>query len=164
MPQAPPDPTRLTRARAALDALVNRSAFLGPTLARLTLGLVFATTGWGKLHRLGDVTAFFAELGIPFAALQAPFVAGLELVGGVLLLVGLGVRWVGAPLAVTMAVALLTAKRSEIDGVVALAGLEEWAYLVMLLWLTLHGAGPLSVDALARRARRPRGMASPEPA
>ena len=38
---------------ASLDRLrrtADRVSFLGPTLARLTVGLVFIGTGWGKLH------------------------------------------------------------------------------------------------------------------
>jgi len=31
-------------------------------LARLTLGVTFAGTGWGKLQHLDKVTAFFTEL------------------------------------------------------------------------------------------------------
>ena len=32
-------------------------------LARLTVGLVFIGTGWGKLHSIPDVTAFFTLKG-----------------------------------------------------------------------------------------------------
>ena len=39
-----------------LRALGDKASFLGPALARLTVGLVFIGTGWGKLHSLADVT------------------------------------------------------------------------------------------------------------
>ena len=48
---------------------------------------------------------WFANLGFPFAQATARAIATLELVGGVLLLLGLGVHWVELPLAGKMVVA-----------------------------------------------------------
>jgi putative oxidoreductase len=138
-----------------LRALADRAAFLGPTLARLTVGLVFIGTGWGKLHSIPDVTSFFTDLHIPAPGFHARLVAGTEFFGGLLVLVGLGTRLVSLPLAFTMVIAILTAKRPNIDGLTTLVGFEEWSYLVMFLWIALAGAGPLSLDALIRRVRRP---------
>ena len=70
------------------------------------------------------------------------------------MLIGLGTRLVSLPLAFTMVIAILTAKRPNIDGLTTLVGFEEWSYLVMFLWIALAGAGPLSLDALIRRVRR----------
>jgi putative oxidoreductase len=139
-----------------LRALADRAAFLGPTLARLTVGLVFIGTGWGKLHSIPDVTSFFTDLHIPAPGFHARLVAGTEFFGGLLVLVGLGTRLVSLPLAFTMVIAILTAKRPNIDGVTTLVGFEEWSYLVMFLWIALAGAGPLSLDALIGRVRRRR--------
>ena len=83
--------------------------------------------------------------------------AGTEFFGGLLVLLGLGTRLVSLPLAFTMVVAILTAKRPNIDGLTTLVGFEEWSYLVMFIWIALAGAGPLSLDALIRRVRRLRG-------
>jgi putative oxidoreductase len=138
---------------ARLRALADKLAFLGPTLARLTVGLVFIGTGWGKLHSLGDVTDFFASLHIPAPGFNARLAAGTEFFGGILVLVGLGTRFASLPLAFTMVVAILTAKRGDITGVTALVGFEEWSYLVFFIWLALVGAGPLSLDRLASRLR-----------
>jgi putative oxidoreductase len=137
-----------------LRTFADRAAFLGPTLARLTVGLVFIGTGWGKLHSIPDITSFFTDLHIPAPGFNARLVAGTEFVGGLLILLGLGTRLVSLPLAFTMVVAILTAKRPNIDGITTLVGFEEWSYLVMFLWIALAGAGPLSLDALIRRLRR----------
>ena len=40
---------------ARLRTTGDKLAFVGPTLARLTVGLVFIGTGWGKPHSLSDV-------------------------------------------------------------------------------------------------------------
>jgi putative oxidoreductase len=138
----------LARIRARLHTLAQRLQFLGPTLARLTVGLVFIGTGWGKLHTLPDVTEYFASLHIPAPGLNAGLAASTEFFGGILVLVGLGTRLVTLPMALTMVVAILTAKRPELDGLTSLVGFEEWSYLVFFVWLAVAGAGPLSLDRL----------------
>ncbi len=141
---------------ALLDRLrrsADRIAFVGPTLARLTVGLVFIGTGWGKLHSLGDVTDFFASLHIPAPGFNARLAAATEFFGGIAVLAGLGTRLAALPLAFTMVVAILTAKRGDITGLTALVGFEEWSYLVFFVWLAVAGAGPLSIDALLSRRR-----------
>ena len=137
-----------------LRAFADKASFMGPTLARLTVGVVFVGTGWGKLHSLPDVTSFFTDLGIPFPAFNARLTAGTEFFGGLLVLLGLGTRLASLPLAFTMVIAILTAKRANIDGISALLGFEEWSYLVFFLWIALAGAGPLSLDALIARRRK----------
>ena len=67
------------------------------------------TTGWGKLHNIHKVIGFFTSLNIPAPALNAWFVSGLEFVGGILLIVGLGSRLLGFLLAFDMLVAYLAA-------------------------------------------------------
>ena len=131
----------------------DKASFVGPALARLTLGVVFIGTGWGKLHTLPQVTEFFASLHIPAPAFQARLAASTEFFGGILVLVGLATRLASLPLAFTMVVAILTAKRADIDGVGTLLGFEEWSYLVMFVWLAVAGAGALSLDALWLRIR-----------
>jgi putative oxidoreductase len=136
---------------ARMRAVADRLTFIGPALARLTLGLVFIGTGWGKLHALGDVTEFFASLHIPAPGFNARLASVTEFVGGILLLVGLGTRLAALPVATTMVVAIATAKRAELGGVTDLVGFDEWTYLVMCLGLAVAGPGPLSLDALVAR-------------
>ena len=153
-----------TREIAALRervlVVVRRLAFLGPTLARITVGIVFLQTGWGKLHDLPRVIDFFTELHIPLPEFQARLVACTEFVGGLAMLFGLGTRFAAVPLSVTMVVAICTAKRGDLEGISSLVGFEEWSYLVFFIWLALAGAGPISLDYLiARRLEQ----ANPKP-
>jgi putative oxidoreductase len=134
--------------RDRLHALARRLGPLGPALARLTVGLVFIGTGWGKLHTLPDVTDYFASLHIPAPGLNARVAAATEFFGGVLVLVGLCTRLAVLPMAFTMVIAIITAKRGDVHGLTDLVGLEEWSYLVFFLWLAVAGAGPLSLDRL----------------
>jgi len=122
--------------------------WLPPTLTRLVIGWVFLQSGWGKLHSLEKVTAFFTQLGIPAPAFQARLVACTELVCGALILVGLATRIATIPLMITMAVALMTALKSDIHGLSDLFGVSEFLYIALLAWLGVYGAGPLSLDRI----------------
>jgi putative oxidoreductase len=149
----------LDRLRALHDlllAVASRLAWLPPLAARVSVGLVFATAGWGKLQNLDRVIEFFRSLGIPAPGLQAPFVAATELSCGLLVLLGLATRFAALPLAITMAVAIRTALWDELEGFVDLLGREELLLMLLLVWLGVAGAGTVSLDAIA--ARRLRGV------
>ena len=133
-------------------ALGDKMSWLGPLLARVTVGWVFATTGWGKLHGLKKVIDYFADLGIPYPQIQAPFASANEFVCGVLVLLGLGTRIASIPLIVVMLVAIRTAQWENVDSTAALLGLLEWSYVAIFAWLAIAGPGPVSIDALVARA------------
>lgn len=132
---------------------LQRASFVGPLLARGTIGVAFIESGWGKVNNLEKVTAFFTELGIPAPAFQATFVSWVELVCGTLVLIGLATRLAAVPLICTMIVALITAKAEDIGSVGDLVGMIEFTYIALLAWLVVAGPGLLSLDHLiARRA------------
>lgn len=150
--------------RTRLLALTDRLAFLAPLLIRVTVGVVFIVTGWGKLQTLDDVAEFFASLHIPLPALNAHVASATEFFGGILILVGLGARLVALPMAFTMLVAIITAKLGNVEGFTDFLELEEWSYLVMFLVIALRGPGGFSLDALlARRFPRDVGKAETAP-
>lgn len=139
------------RVSAVIDRMQRRLAWLPPTAARITVGWVFIESGWGKLHNLEGVVKFFTDLGIPAPHLQAPFIAGIEFLGGALLVLGLATRFAALPLVGVMTVAILTALRDQIGSLSDLFGLAEFCYVVILSGLAVFGAGPLSLDARLRR-------------
>jgi putative oxidoreductase len=141
------------------DRVGTALAWLSPTLARLTVGLVFFQSGWGKLHDLGKVTDYFTQLGLPAPGFQASLASTAEFVCGGLVLVGFATRFAAVPLIVTMCVAIRTALWDQVDGLGSLVGLTEFAYIVLLVWLGTNGAGPLSLDALVGRVSQ-RGPAA----
>ena len=138
-------------ARAFILKTADTLSWIPLTVSRLTIGWVFVQSGWGKLHNLPKVIEYFASLGIPAPQLQAPFVAGVELVGGLLILAGLFTRVAAIPLAATMVVALLTAKRPDISNASDLFGTVEFLYLLGLGFLAALGPGVLSLDAILVR-------------
>lgn len=126
----------------------SKTSFLPPLLARVIIGFIFVQAGWGKFRHLDRVVEFFTQLGIPAANIQAPFVAGVELVCGFLVLIGLATRLASVPLIVTMIVAILTTKMEDITGFGDLFATSEFLFVALLLWLVIAGAGRLSVDRI----------------
>lgn len=83
---------------------------LAPLLLRIYLAPIFILAGYGKLSGFDNTVYFFGEhLGLPFPTLMAALAGTTEFVGGWLLLIGLGTRWITLPLMMTMAVAAVTA-------------------------------------------------------
>jgi putative oxidoreductase len=125
-------------------------------IARIAMAGEFVPSGWGKLGNLQKLTAYFVTLGIPAPGLNAAASATTELVGGLLLLVGLGTRFAAAALTVVMTVAILTARLQDAHTIGDFFYLPEPAYIVIFLILISQGPGRISVDHLiaARRAAR----------
>jgi putative oxidoreductase len=118
----------------------------GITIVRFSTGLIFVVHGAQKFAGgLGGVTAFFAKIGIPAPGVMGPFVAILEIVGGVLLIVGLATRWISLLFVIEMLVTTLWVQiptrgwnASDLDR----------ALLASSLLLVLAGSGKASLDAI----------------
>src|SRR5260370_32544348 len=83
----------------------------GVAAVRVVMGLILLNAGWGKVASgLPTVASNFAKLGMPTPGVTGPFIALLELVGGALLLVGLGGRWVGQLFAIEFVLATFVVK------------------------------------------------------
>lgn len=128
--------------------------------ARLYWGWQFAVDGWGKLHNLGRVTEYFGTLGLPAPGPTALFISILELVGGLLLALGLGTRFIALLLAGNMTVAYITGDRealmsffSDPDKFIAAAPFSYWMASLIILFF---GPGQYSLDALIDRMRSSR--------
>ncbi|QOD03509.1 DoxX family protein [Pseudarthrobacter sp. BIM B-2242] len=118
------------------------------TILRVALGFLFAAHGFQKFNEwtIAGTQAAFTQMGVPAANLTAPLVAGLELVGGIALILGVLTRVVAALLAVNMIGALFLVHAAA--GVFADKGGYELVLLLgaAALALALTGAGRVSVD------------------
>jgi|SaaInlStandDraft_3_1057020.scaffolds.fasta_scaffold70530_2 putative oxidoreductase len=126
-----------------LSKICDKYKMYAPVVLRVVLGYLFAMHGYTKVvGGVENVAGFFTNIGIPLAPVMAYIVAYGELLGGVALILGLGVRHVGAFLAIVMTVALFKVKLAQ--------GFSEYAYDIMLLGASLSvmlsGAGPLSLS------------------
>ncbi len=138
----------MEKIRNLILGIAHKVSPFAPLLARISVGYIFIETGWGKLHNLEQITQFFTQLGIPAAHIQAPFVAAVELVCGVMVFLGLFTRVASVPLIGTMVVAIITAKRGDIAGLSDLFMLPEFLLIVIFFWLFAAGAGRFSLDQL----------------
>src|SRR5580692_41334 len=142
---------RFEAIRGRLLAALGRIRWLAPLLGRLAVGLLFVSTGWGKVHNIPKVTHFFQTLGIPAPGFHAILVGYSELICGSLLVVGLCTRLATIPLMVSMVVAILTAKLGDLHGIFDLVGFDEFTYLVVLAMIAVIGPGAVSLDRVLAR-------------
>jgi putative oxidoreductase len=140
--------------RRAVSAL---SLLQSPMLlaVRLYWGFQFAQTGWGKLHNLAKITGFFASLNIPFPAFNAPFISGLEFVGGILLMLGLASRPVALLLACNMLVAYWTADHEALVSIFSDPSkfyvADPYTFLFASAMILIFGAGFFALDSLGAK-------------
>jgi len=141
-----------------LRAVKALSSLQSPMLlaVRLYWGFQFAQTGWGKLHNLPKITGFFTSLNIPFPGFNAPFVSGLEFVGGILLMLGLFSRPIALLLACNMFVAYWTADHEALKSIFSDPGkfyiADPFTFLFASLIVLIFGAGFFALDTwIARR-------------
>jgi putative oxidoreductase len=127
---------------------------------RLYWGWQFFQAGLGKLTNIAKVVDFFTNLGIPFPALNAHFVASLECVGGALLFLGLGSRIITLPLTFNMLVAYITADREAFFSFFSDPGkfyaADPYTFLFAALLILIFGPGKISVDSAIGYLRRRR--------
>jgi putative oxidoreductase len=122
---------------------------------RVLFGAALFLAGKGKLANLDGVAAFFADLGIPAARANVMMVGGIEMIGGLLLILGLASRAVSLALVAVLGVALATAHSAEIGVVLSEPGVFIAAapvpYLIAVFIIVLAGPGKFAVDELIRK-------------
>jgi len=132
----------------------------GSLVARLAVAAIFIHGGWGKLGGLDGTAAYIASKGLPAPELGALFAALLELGGGLAIALGLGTRWAALALAIFLVPA--TAFFHNPVGLDGAAVQMQWIHVYKnlaiaggLLAFAAVGAGPLALEARARRPRQP---------
>ncbi|KAA0962235.1 MULTISPECIES: DoxX family protein [Microbacterium] len=135
----------------------SAAASLGLLVLRIVVGVIFAAHGAQKIfeYTIPGTIGSFEGMGIPFPEIAAPLVAFVELIGGILLALGLFTRPVGVILAVDMVVALF-AVHLPAGLWVGEGGYEFVAVLgAAALALAFSGAGRFSLDGAFLRGRAP---------
>lgn len=117
-------------------------------LARLTVAYGFYGPAMQKWSDISSVASWFGSLGIPFPTLNAYMVASMELLGVVLLTLGLFTRLISLPLIVVMVVAITTVHLAH-GFSAGDNGFEIPLYYMLFLALFASlGAGKFSLDHL----------------
>ncbi|MCW1968013.1 MAG: DoxX family protein [Anaerolineae bacterium] len=128
-----------------LSKTFGNNASIVPLLLRIGAGLTFLFAGIAKLN--APPVGFFGQIGIPAPEIMAPFIAILETVGGLMLLLGFGTRLAALLLACTMVVAILAAKMGGQQGLATLGLPNGWnavriEVMLLLACLALLFTGP----------------------
>jgi len=138
--------------RTLSGLLLESRAPAAVLLIRLLVGAVFLSEGIQKfLFPVALGVGRFTKIGIPAPEVMAPFVGVVEIVFGLLLIVGLLTRLATIPLLIDILVAIATTKIPMLshDGFWKMAheARTDYAMLLGLVFLLLVGAGPLAVDS-----------------
>ncbi|NOU90069.1 DoxX family membrane protein [Paenibacillus sp. LMG 31460] len=123
-------------------------------IMRVVIGIIFLSHGVAKLQMgLSNVDAWFSSIGIP--GFLAYVVAMLELVGGIMIIVGLFTRYVSALFVVMLIGAILTTKLSAgLLGDGQMPGYElDLGFMLVSLYLVVTEQSTLSVDRLIMNKR-----------
>ena len=165
-----------------LKKLAQSNAPAAAVLIRVAVGIVFLSEGLQKFlfaEALG--TGRFERIGIPSPEILAPFVGGVEILCGALILLGLLTRLAALTLVLNISVAILSTKIPILLGhgfwTFTLTKLPRYGLLAMLheartdlcmflggLYLVIVGAGKWSLDArIAREGNRQQNQKTPNP-
>ncbi|MBH5319503.1 DoxX family protein [Paenibacillus sp. GSMTC-2017] len=124
------------------------------TIMRVVLGVLFLAHGISKLQMgLGNVEGWFSSIGVP--GVLAYVVAVLELVGGIMLIIGFLTRYVSAAFVVMLIGAVFTAKLSAgLLGSNGSAGYEmDLTFMLIALYLIVADRSPVSLDHILFKKR-----------
>ena len=145
--------------------MAHRGAII---LIRILVGWVFLVEGILKFRLPQELgVGRFASIGIPDPHFTAPFVGGVEIVCGSLVMLGLLTRWACIPLLINIVVAILSTKipillgrplwhfavpnvkHYGIFGMLHEAR-TDFSMLLGLLFLLIVGPGSLALDSMRR--------------
>lgn len=115
---------------------------------RLILAYGFFNPAMMKIKDINSIAEWFKSINIPFPVLNAYLATGTEILGVILLTLGLFSRIISIPLIVTMIVAIVTVHWGN--------GFEAGEngfeiplyYIIMLFTLIVYGSGKISLDHL----------------
>lgn len=123
-------------------------------LIRLYWGWQFYDTGWGKLSHLSQAVENFGNMGAPAPHFTAPFIATLETVGGILLILGLASRLIALPMTINMIMAYVIADREALGSIISepdkFYNATPFTFLMASLLVLAFGPGLFSLDALIK--------------
>ena len=122
----------------------------GPFAGRILLALIFVISGYNKLVGFDGTVGYIASKGLPLPQLAAAAAIAIELIGGILLVIGWQTRW--AATAIFLFLIPTTLIFHPFWAVAAGKQMEMIQFMKNLcimggmLYVMAFGAGPLSVD------------------
>jgi putative oxidoreductase len=161
----PRSPRRTWPERVGLSPRVDKSIFtsLVLLLIRLGWGWELVESGYGHLTHIAQTVDAFKGWGVPYPELSVHISACTELIGGILIMLGLATRFISIPLIVNFITAYATASRDEFTHLFKqdpshIVDDSAFPFLVTSLLMLAFGAGMFSLDYLIVQLRRKRTL------
>lgn len=134
-----------------MNVLCDAVKTYGPLAGRIMLALIFVVSGWGKIGGFEGTVGYIASKGLPLPQLAAAAAIIVELVGGILLIIGWQAR--GAAAALFLFVILTTfifhtfwTVEPAQQSMQQIQFMKNIAIMGGMLYVMAFGAGPLSLD------------------
>ena len=130
---------------------LSRLASLAPLAVRLITGIIILAHGWQKLTEMGPGNfggQMLAGLGVPLPMFMGYVVTFIEIIGGILLIVGFLSRLAALLLTINLVVAILLVKVNVgfLSGSSGTGAELDLALIAGFLVILFAGPGRLSVD------------------
>ena len=123
----------------------------GPFAGRILLALIFVISGYNKLVGFDGTVGYIASKGLPLPQLAAAAAIAIELVGGVLLVIGWQARWAATAIFLFLIPTTLifhafwAAPAANLQ-METIQFMKNLSIMGGMLYAMAFGAGPLSVD------------------
>jgi putative oxidoreductase len=134
-----------------MSALCEVVKTWGPPAGRVLLALLFVISGLSKLSGFESTVGYIASKGLPLPQLAAAGAIAVELVGGILLVIGWQARWAAAAIFLFLIpTTLMFHAFWTVEGPGArmeqIQFMKNLCIMGGMLYVMAFGAGPLSVD------------------
>jgi putative oxidoreductase len=117
-----------------------------PLIGRILLTLLFFVAGYNKLMNVGGTAGYFGKVGLPMPDLTVWLVIAVELVGGLLILIGWKTRVVAWIMAIFTVATAVIGHKFWVDPSQATQFLKNLAIAGGFLMLAYAGPGKISAD------------------
>ena len=114
--------------------------------ARICVAILFLVAAYNKMRGYTGVVGYFGKLGIPMATMTTPVIIAIEFFGGLAMLVGYKVRYVGLGLALFSIIAGLFAHTNFADGNHLNHFLKNIGLFGTIALFYVTGAGAYAID------------------
>ncbi|MGD8190667.1 DoxX family protein [Brevibacillus ginsengisoli] len=129
----------------------GRVTDIAHAVLRISLGFIFVAHGMFKYSwGMGNLADWMAQQGFPLSGVLAPLQTGVELVGGLLLMLGIGTRYISAIFSCILLVVLFKVKLS-VGFIEANATGREFDFILLVVSLFVAFTGESTHDKAIKK-------------
>jgi putative oxidoreductase len=116
-------------------------------IGRVSLALLFVIYGYGKISGFDGLAGFIASKGLPLPQVGAAIAIVVELVGGLMVLVGYKTKWAALAIAIFIVPLLIFFHPFWSDASEMTMFLKNLSIMGGFLYIAAFGPGKYSIDA-----------------